>query len=219
MKTADRLRIDADPLWKQIMEHPFVTELYRGELSPDKFRFYILQDYHYLITAMKNFGVIASRADSVEELREVAEILHLEATSEFEGYSSFLGRLGHTVKEAAETEPIPASVSYGSFLISTSSTRPFAESITSVLPCFWSYAEIAAHHRTALESNQNDLYRGWAQVYSTGDYLSLVEKIKSLVNKAGEEYPYQKLKRVFSTASKYEYMFWEAVYRIEEWPL
>jgi thiaminase/transcriptional activator TenA len=196
-----------------------VVELYKGDLPLKKFKFYILQDYHYLITAMKNFGIIASRATSVEAMREVIDILNLEAKSEFDGYKEFLERLGYTLQDASKIEPIPVSVSYSSFLLSTSSMKSFAEAITSVLPCFWSYAEIAARHGDSLRINKNQLYKDWAEVYGTDSYLSLVEKIKKLVNYAGEGFPYEKLQSVFIAASRYEYMFWDAVYHQQEWPV
>lgn len=218
MKTADRLRKDADAVWEKIIGHPFVTELYEGTLSLDKFKFYILQDYHYLVAAMKNFGLLASRASSVEAMREIIDVLHLEATSEFDGYREFLGRLGCSLQDASEIEPIPASVSYSSFLLSISSLDSYAEAVTAVLPCFWSYAEIAARHGGKLSANQNRLYKDWAAVYVTDSYIALVEKIKKLVNEAAEDFPYQKLRAVFVTASRYELMFWDSVYRGAHWP-
>jgi len=219
MKVVDRLRKDANAIWKKIIEHPFVVELYKGDLPLNKFKFYILQDYQYLITAMKNFGIIASRTPSVEAMREVIDILNLEAKSEFDGYIEFLRRLGYTLQDASVIEPIPVSVSYTSFLLSTSSLKSYAEAITSVLPCFWSYAEIADHHREMLSTNKNQLYKDWGEVYGTNSYLSLVEKIKMLANNAGEGFSYEKLKSVFIAASRYEYMFWDAVYNQQEWPV
>jgi len=219
MTISERLRRDSDAVWRSTIDHPFVVSLYAGDLPLDKFKFYILQDYHYLVTAMRNFGVIASRADSVEALRDIIDILHLEATSEFKSYADFLGRLGHTVEEASETEPIPASVSYSSFLLATSSTRSFPEAITSVLPCFWSYAEIASHHKGRLGANPSRLYRDWASVYLSDSYLGLVDKMKETVDRAGEGFAYDKLKEVFITASRYEYMFWDAVHEGHKWPV
>jgi thiaminase/transcriptional activator TenA len=218
VKTSDRLRKDADHIWKKILFHPFVMELYRGELPLEKFKFYILQDYHYLITAIKNFGIIVSKAPTVGAMREVIDILELEAQSEFEGYKVFLGRFGHTVQDAAEKEPIPVSLSYSSFLLSTSSLKSYPESITAVLPCFWSYAEIADRHKDKLKTNKNQLYKEWAKAYLTDSYLNLVEKIKLLVNEAGENFSYEKLKKIFITSSRYEYLFWDAAYRKAIWP-
>lgn len=219
MNISDRLRKDADSIWKKMFEHPFVVELYTGNLPLEKFNFYILQDYHYLIAAMRNFGIIASKAPTVESMREVIDILNLEATSEFEGYKDLLEKLGYSLTNASEIDPIPVSVSYSSFLLTTSSLKSYAEAMASVLPCFWSYAEIADHHSEKLKSNKIQLYKDWGNVYLTDSYLSLVEKIQLLVNKAGEEYSYDKLKYVFMTASKYELLFWEAVYHNREWPI
>ena len=47
-KISARLRRDADAIWKGIIKHPFVVELYEGVLPIEKFRFYVLQDYNYL---------------------------------------------------------------------------------------------------------------------------------------------------------------------------
>lgn len=219
MTIVERLRGESDAVWRSIIEHPFVVELFTGDLPLDKFKFYILQDYYYLVTAIRNFGVIASRADSVEALRDVVDILHLEATSEFDGYADLLKRLGYTLEDAAEAEPMPVSVSYGSFLLATSSTRSFPEAMASVLPCFWSYAEIASHHKGSLEANPSMLYKDWADVYLSDSYLRLVDKMREMVERAAEGFPYGKLKEVFVTASRYEYMFWDAAYNRQNWPV
>jgi len=218
MNTVNRLRKDSDHIWKKILQHPFVLELYRGNLPLEKFKFYILQDYHYLFTAIKNFGVIVSKAPTVRAMREVADILQLEAQSEFDGYKDFLKQIGHTIQEAAEIEPISVSLSYSSFLVSTSTLQSYPEAITAVLPCFWSYAEIAEVHKDKLKTNKNQLYKDWANAYLSDSYLHLVEKIKDLVNEAGKNFPYHKLKEVFANASRYEYLFWDAAYHKTIWP-
>nr|AGF93056.1 transcriptional activator, TenA family [uncultured organism] len=219
MNITERLRKEADEIWKEIKEHPFVVELYTGDLPLDKFEFYILQDYYYLVKSIRNFSIISSKASSVDNMREVTEILHLEAQSEFEGYEEFLDRLGYSLEDAAKVEPIPVNVSYSSFLISTSSLNSFELGITSVLPCFWSYAEIAEYHRDKLSENNKQIYKDWAKVYETKSYLNLVERMKDIVNEVGEGYPFEELKDVFITASRYEYMFWDAVYNKKGWPI
>jgi len=219
MKVSERLREDADDIWEKIIEHPFVVKLYGGTLPMEKFRFYILQDYNYLIASIKNFSIISSKADSIDAMREVTEILHLESVSEFKGYEEFLEKLGYTIEDATNTAPISMNVSYVSFLLSTSSLKSYAESITSVLPCFWSYAEIAEYHKDKLRKNKNKFYVDWAEVYLSESYINLVKKIRRLVDDAGEKFSYEKLKKTFITASKYEYMYWDAIYNMDTWPI
>ena len=219
MKVSERLRKDADDVWEKIIEHPFVVELYSGTLPMEKFRFYILQDYNYLIASIKNFSIISSKADSIDAMKEVTEIVHIESVSELKGYEEFLGKLGYTIDDARNIEPIPITVSYANFLLSTSSLKSYAESIASVLPCFWSYAEIAEHHKNKLEKNKNRSYIDWASVYLSEPYVNLVKKIRRLVDESGETVSYEMLKKTFITASKYEYMYWDAVYNMDTWPI
>ena len=52
---SETLRRWADPIWEQIFRHPFVVEVYRGDLPLEKFRYYLLQDYNYLVNFAKPF--------------------------------------------------------------------------------------------------------------------------------------------------------------------
>lgn len=219
MRLVDRLREDAGPIWEKLTGHPFVAGLCRGELPRERFEYYILQDYHYLVTTLRNFSIIASRAPDVDALREIIDILHLEARSEFDGYIALLERLGYSLDDASGIEPMPVSVSYGGFLVSTSTVGSYAEAITAVLPCFWSYAEIARRWSAELGSNEVELYRDWGAAYAGREYLALVEKLKGLVDRAGEGAPYEGLKSAFMTAARYEYMFWDAVHSGRSWPV
>ena len=104
-------------------------------------------------------------------------------------------------------------------LLATSSLRSSQEALVSVLPCFWSYRDIALYHRDALGSNANKIYVDWASVYLSEDYAQLVEKLRRLVDRVCDDFPYERLKPPFLTASRYEYMYWDSVYNIESWPV
>ncbi|MBW2002136.1 MAG: thiaminase II [Deltaproteobacteria bacterium] len=219
MSVSERLHKDTEQVWNKIISHPFVVELYQGSLPMEKFKTYILQDYSYLVDAIKNFSIIASRAQSVDVMRETVEIAHLEATGEFQGYEDFLHTLGYTLDDAMQVEPFPVNLSYRGFLLTTSSMGASQEALVSVLPCFWSYLDIALYHQDALSSNPNKIYSDWASVYLSKEYAQLVEKLRRLVDLTGDDFSYEKLKSIFLTASRYEYMYWDAVYNFESWPV
>ncbi|MFW6148037.1 MAG: thiaminase II [Thermodesulfobacteriota bacterium] len=219
MSISEKLKNDAEQVWNRIVEHPFVMELYQGSLPMEKFKMYILQDYVYLVDAIKNFSIIASRASSVDVMQETMEIAYLEATSEFQGYEEFLHTLGYTLDDAMNVEPFPVNISYRSFLLATSSLHSTEEALASVLPCFWSYLEIALHHQDALANNANKIYVDWASAYLSKDYAHLVEKMRKLVDRVCDGFPYEKLKQFFLIASRYEYMYWDSAYNTESWPV
>lgn len=216
-RISERLRRDADAVWKEILNHPFVVELYTGALPLNKFKFYVLQDYNYLVADMKNLSILSSKAESIEAMREMIEVAHLEATTEFASYEELLTKLGYTIEDAIRIETTPTTTSYVSFLLAMSSLRTFWEGLAATLPCFWTYAEIAEFHRDKLRENKNDLYSEWASVYLTEPYRDLIKRMRELLDNANVEY--EKLKEAFITASKYEYLYWSMAYDMEEWPV
>ena len=67
MKLADRLYKTTEQLWNSYLEHPFVSGIADGSLDLDKFRFYMIQDYRYLLEYSKVFalGIVKSPREDV----------------------------------------------------------------------------------------------------------------------------------------------------------
>ncbi len=81
----EALRRKYESIWLRLVEHPFVIELYSGRLPMEKFRFYLIQDYHYLLSVMRAFALLASKAD-IETARLALEIAYEDAVIELENY-------------------------------------------------------------------------------------------------------------------------------------
>ena len=218
MKLTERLRADASTIWEKIFKHPFVVELYSGTLPLNKFVFYVKQDYNYLVGMMRVFSILASKAD-YEVARTALEIAYADATVEMESYVKLLKRLGLRLEDVVREEPMPTNVAYMNFLITTCYMGTPLECLVSVLPCFWSYEEIAERHKDLLKDNKVDIYVEWAKTYLSSEYKGLVAKLRELVNSLWDGRDYERLRRIFIIASRYEYMFWDASYKGEEWPI
>lgn len=206
----EKLRAWADPIWQEIFRHPFVVEVYRGSLPMDKFRYYLLQDYNYLVNFAKALSLAAARAPGVEQMKTALELAYGTVTGEMANYEALLREAGLTLKDAERAEPNFVNVSYMSYLLSVCSLEGFYQCMAALLPCFWSYAEIAQRHRDALERNPVPLYRRWASVYLTPEYNALVEKLRALLDSSGA--PPEALWPYFRQASIYELKFWQAAY-------
>ncbi len=91
-----------------------------------------------------------------------------------------------------------------------------------ILPCYWTYLEIAKHHANKLERNPVKAYRDWASVYLTPpEYVGIVNELRAVIDKAGDYLmrDFDKLLSIFRQASIYEYLFWDMAYRQEQWVL
>ncbi len=220
MGLTDRLRSDSMGIWRRLLEHSFVRELYSGSLPMEKFRFYAVQDYNYLIGLIKSLSIAASKGD-YQALRTSLQHATFLATTEMANYERLLDRLGLTMEEVVRATPAPTNTAYVNFMIATCSLGTALECLVALLPCYWSYRDIALHNKDLLESNSVDLYREWAQVYLSREYGEAVEELRREIERLWSIEPvgYEKLRRVFQTASRYEYMFWDMAYNMEEWPV
>ncbi len=221
MRLSEKLREEHWGLWKRLLEHPFVVELYEGRLPLEKFRFYAVQDYNYLVGLVRSLSIAASKLAPFEASRLALEHAHFLATTEMRNYESLLKELGLSMDDVLKAEPAPTNRAYVDFMLATCSTGTIVECLVALLPCYWSYRDIALHNRGRLESNTVDLYRRWASVYLSDDYGKAVDEYRALIDRLYEAYggDYKTLSYIFKTATRYEYMFWEMAYRMERWPI
>lgn len=218
MKLSEKLRNDVDYIWKNIFKHPYIIEIFSGELPIEKFIFYIKQDYNYLIGIMRAFSIIASKSEyKVSKL--ALETAYQDAIIEIENYNRLLKKLNIPLDDVLSTEPSPINTAYMNFLISTCSLGSSLDGLVATLPCFWSYLEIAEVNKHLLNNNRNKLYRDWCITYLSRDYIELTNKLINMVDELWDGREYDKFKNIFITASRYEYMFWNTVYKMEEWPI
>lgn len=219
MNILSRLRKDAQKIWDEIGKHPFIIELCQGTLPLEKFKHYVLQDYHFLLTAIKNFSLIASKAEAAEDMVELAKISGRITVSEYRNHLRLLKSLGLDIEDAQSTEPIPIVCAYSDFLISASSQNPFPHALVSILPCFWSYGEIIKPHREKLAQNPCLVYRQWAAEYSSEPYFQVMGRIKRVAERVSASASYDALKYLFLKASRYEYIYWDDIYKLKGWPI
>ncbi len=209
------LREKATRIWDKILDHPFVVELYSGKLPLSKFKYYILQDYNYLVTMVKVLSIVAAKAPNIIQSKKALHLAYMTVTGEMENYEELLREMNLTIDDAVSTIPNPTNVAYMNFLLSTSFLHDYWISMAALLPCFWTYLEIAEKHREKLESNQSTLYKKWASTYLSREYREVVEVFKDEVDSSTltveQIWPY------FELASKYEYMFWSSAYSEERW--
>ncbi len=213
MKFTERLRLEADPIWRKIFVHPFVIELYDGTLPFEKFKFYTVQDFHHLLETFRCISLISAKSE-YEDAKLAMKIAEMEMISEMKNYEELLNELNLGINDVKMSEVAHIAFAYDNFLIRTCALGSSIEGFTALLPCFWSYIEIADYNRKRLLKNKNKIYRKWAEEYLKDEYRSIVESMRKAVDDACCE-DYKKLRNLFIIASKYEYMFWTMAYNMD----
>jgi thiaminase (transcriptional activator TenA) len=135
-------------------------------------------------------------------------------------HESFLKGLGIIQDEAHRTALAPTTLAYTSYLLKTATLGDYPEVSGAVLPCYWIYREVG---KALLErGSPNPLYQRWIDTYGGEEFGALVEAVLNLTDEVCENLnPAQKSRvtEAFTITSRYEWMFWDAAWRLEEWPV
>lgn len=208
------------PVYAAILAHPFLAGLADGTLPRDAFRFYVVQDAHYLRDYARALALLAGRAH--EEGASLVLARHAQGAIEVERslHDSFFRDFGLDAGDVAATPLSPTTVAYTSYLLATAHGGSFAEGMAAVLPCYWIYREVG-RHLLALGS-PDPLYRRWIDTYGGEEFDAVVEEALAIAESAGQAAGPEeqaRMERHFRTTSRYEWLFWDAGWHRETWPV
>ncbi len=209
-----------EDIYAGILAHPFLQGLTDGSLDEERFRFYVLQDALYLREYARSLSLAGVRSPGEDALVMFNEHSAGAITVERSLHEGFLEDLSVTREEAGRTQMSPTTLAYTSFLLKTAALGDYPEVLGAVLPCYWIYERVG---KALLErGSPNPLYRKWIDAYGGEEFGALVEAVLDLSDNVFEGLnPIQRTRvtEAFVTTSRYEWMFWDAAWRLEEWPV
>ena len=217
---SNHLRGVADPIWQAQHDHPFVRGIGDGSLDPDRFGFWLRQDYLFLIDYARLFAAAALRAPDLAAMARFATLLHETLTREMNLHRSYVEGFGITAADLERETKAPATQGYTDFLLRTATLGDYPELLGALLPCMWGYSEIGIA-LAQRELPNEPRYGAWIEVYADPEFAELAMWCRTLTDAACDGLPAPILQRVesaFLTASRYELAFWEMAWTDERWP-
>ena len=214
-----RLLEKARDIWSGYLGHPFVRGIGDGTLDKEKFRFYLKQDYLYLIEYAKVFAVGITKSNDAEIIRFLSDVIHQIFTSEMNIHRAYMQRFGVTAKEIADTTPSLDNRSYTSYMLRVAYEGGIAEILASVLSCALSYEYIAkAIVSEYPQASLHPFYGEWVSGYAGEDYQRNNQRLAECFEAITGELPEKQLlscEEIFVTCSHYETAFWEMAWEME----
>jgi len=220
MGFSDQLRNENKLIWDAIMKHSFVTELGAGTLPLDKFTYYIKQDYQYLVDFARCIGLAASKAEDVEEMRIWAEMMEGCLNYEIEMLESLSMILELPPNEISQTPKAPTNEAYTNHILKIAYEGSMSENVAALLPCMWTYLDVGDILADIGGYKSHPIYKDWCEAYTVPDYIDLVKIYQNLVNRSAEgagKTEKNRMRHHFSLSMRYEYMFWDMAYNMENW--
>jgi thiaminase/transcriptional activator TenA len=216
----ERLWGGIEQTYAAILRHPFLAGLTDGSLDPEAFGQYVVQDALYLVDYAKALAGLASRADDSHDVEVFARHAAGAIAVERQLHDSLLGDLGIDRDAAASTAMTPTTLAYTSYLRASVATGSLAEAVGAVLPCYWIYREVG--QELIDRGSPDKRYQTWIDTYAGEEFAAVVQEALDATDRLEPRlsaYDEAAMLRAFGTTSRYEWMFWDAAWRRESWPV
>jgi thiaminase/transcriptional activator TenA len=216
----NELRTNTDTLWQAIHGHAFVRGIGDGTLSRDRFEFYLKQDYPYLIDFSRVLGVTTAKAETVNEMRQLASLLEVTLTREMELHRRTCAELGIEPADLERTETGLITTAYSAFLLRTCYEGCLSDILAALLPCEAGYVEIA-HKLREQGLPATPYYRDWIETYTSSEMIAIAEWLTMRLNSLAEdmaETARQRCARLYQTSTRFELLFFDMVWEKTLWP-
>jgi len=203
------------PIRKAIDELPFLTGMEDGTLPRDSFVYYMAQDALYLSDYGRVLAAAASQSADAAELLFWARSACTVVTVERELHAAH-------VADFAAIPRSPTCMAYTSYLFSLAAAGCYPALAAGILPCFWVYEDVGNRLKNRLGDLTGHPYADWISTYGDPEFAAATEQAKQLVDRLAAQADPDTVGRMhqgFATASRYEWMFWDAAWRHEAWPL
>jgi thiaminase/transcriptional activator TenA len=218
MSFTDNLWQQIKPTYDAILDHPFLNQMADGTLSRERFVFYMKQDSLYLQEFSKALAIAGARAPDVDSMLFFVTSARTCAVVEQALHESYFKDFGVTL----DVGRAPANFAYASYLLATASNSSYRVAIAALLPCFWIYREVGDELvRRASAGLGNNPYAKWIETYSSEEFSTSVDKAIGFVDAAAAEandIERAEMAQAFDYASRMEWLFWDAAWRLETWP-
>ena len=212
---SEELMAEAQPIWERIFSHPFLREIKDGTLPLEKFQYYLGQDYLYL----EGFGRTVAMTLAKSPDSALMEELSLRVLTPIERplHHKLVSEAGLSMEDVKKVQRSPTNTGYVNHMLVTASLHGLGPAAASLLPCPWTYHLL----REELGPSEHPLYSQWTAFYVAGLLENSVQAWRSFVDRMAESAGDQELeamRQAFLTSSRYEFMFWDMAYNMEQWP-
>lgn len=222
MSFSEQLRQQAAPIWEASAGHPFVRGIGDGSLPVERFRFYICQDYVFLIEFSRVLALGAARAADLEAMSRYAALLDVTLNGEMELHRGYCERFGISREALEATRAAPVTHAYTRHLLHVGHSGSLGEITAALIPCQRGYAEIGRELASRGEPASQPLYGEWIRTYAAPEMQELAAWACGLLDRLAADAgaaERTRMTEIFLTSSRYEYLFWDAAFRMLDWPV
>ena len=180
----------------------FVQGIKKGNLPKNNFQSYVAQDYFFLESFARAYGLAISKCSDINSIRILSELL-LGVSEELilhEKYAQEWEICITNNKIEKDTK------SYTDFLRKISLESSCIEILVAMTPCMRLYAWIG---KNLSASTSNNLYKDWIVTYSDENFEKLANSLEEIIDTYKGSYDLDQLNYLYQEAMDLEVKFFE----------
>jgi thiaminase/transcriptional activator TenA len=216
---AARLRDCCAADWEAFIGHDFVRQLGDGSLPEACFRYYLAQDYIFLMHFARAYALAAFKSDHLDDMRQAAATLDALINTEMSLHIGYCAGWGMSEAGLLAQPEDPANMAYTRFVLERGLAGDLLDLLVALAPCVIGYGvvgqRLASDPATKLDGNP---YRAWIETYAGDDYLqvaagAVTQLDRVVARRIGAEPEssgrWPSLVGAFRMATRLEARFWE----------
>ena len=181
----------------------FVQGIKNGDLPKTKFQEYIAQDYFFLESFARAYGLAVSKSKDKKNIRTLSELL-LGVSEELILHETYANKWNI---DLTNNSIEPATRKYTDFLEKVSTNLTLIEIMCAMTPCMRLYSWLG---KNLLNMISNNPYREWILTYSDEKFDNLAISLETIIDEYKDPYDFDQLNYLYYRAMELELDFFNA---------
>tara|TARA_B100000700_G_scaffold323685_1_gene427967 strand:- start:3860 stop:4486 length:627 start_codon:yes stop_codon:yes gene_type:complete len=181
----------------------FVQGIKKGDLPKTKFQEYIAQDYFFLESFARAYGLAVSKSKNKKNIKILSGLLS-GVSEELILHETYAKKWDI---DLTNNSIEPATKNYTDFLEEVSIDLSLIEILCAMTPCMRLYSWIG---KNLLHMISNNPYKEWILTYSDRSFDKLAKSLENLIDEYNESYDFDKINYLYRKAMELELDFFNA---------
>lgn len=205
---------ESSGLIEKIIKHPFNVELMNNTLDYEKFKFYLQQDFLYLVDCTRALLIIAAKVHDIEIMSSLINV----ARGTFDVRRQYKEHFGDCDLSDNHKKSRACSA-FTDFFMRAAYHSSVAEALSASYPCFNIYQIILHNMMSEVTPDEvkNSKYEGWINIYNSKAMNAAIDEFTNVTNKfykkAGD-CEKRRMHEFFKRGLELEILFWDEIYSL-----
>ncbi|WP_152047475.1 TenA family protein [Aureimonas psammosilenae] len=208
----DHLKAAALANWTAYTSHDFVQRLAGNRLPEAAFRFYLVQDYLFLIQFARAQALAAYKSRTLREMRAAKDGLVAILDVELDLHVRLSARWGLSPDDLESASEHAATVAYTRLVLDAGMAGDLLDLRVALAPCVIGYGEIARAIAPEAGRHPGHPQGDWVAEYAGEAYQDVARAAREELDRLGHDLPPRRLaelERLFAKACDLEAAFWQ----------